>query len=134
MRLIKAALTYEPRVASKASADYLVRARSSKLETQASVKLPSLPIRAIFRLDRLLAYWLWLLLSGFEYALFTAPDALMCMQSFENELRRRDLLFRTVLLRDFQRPEFVDESLNIFQIFERLCCPNGIRQLNLAAQ
>src|SRR5579864_8195476 len=79
------------------------------------IKLPSRPVRPFIRLERLLPHGLRLLLARLEYALFAASDALVRMQAFENELRRRNLLLRAILVRNPKRPEFVDQSLDALQ-------------------
>jgi hypothetical protein len=56
--------------------------RSSKLGARSSIKLPSLPVRPVFRFEILLARWFLLLLACFEYALFATADALVRVQSF----------------------------------------------------
>jgi hypothetical protein len=56
-----------------------------------------------------------LLLSGFEHAFLAAADALVRVQTLEDELRGGNLLLGTFFLRNAQRAEFVDQALNFFQ-------------------
>src|SRR5271165_2061588 len=69
------------------------------------IKLPSLPIRFLVHFKRLLARGLRLLLSRFEDALFAAADALVRVQTFEDEFRCRNLQFGTLFLRNSQWTE-----------------------------
>src|SRR5580692_1767695 len=94
--------------------------RSGSRTAEALIKLPSLPIRLLIRLERLLSHSLRLLLSSLEHALLAAPDALVRMQTLKDELRRRHLLLRAVFLRNAQRSEFVDQTLDTFQLIKRL--------------
>src|SRR5579863_8518497 len=89
-------------------------------EARSLIKLPSLPVRACFRLERFLTRRLGLFLSGLEYALLAAADTLVSVEAFQNEFGGRNLLLRAFFLGHAQRPEFVDQALNLFQVFERL--------------
>src|SRR5215467_15123231 len=109
------------------------RGDPSQPPTAASIKLPSLPVRPLV-FKRLFPDRLRLLLTGLKHTLLAASDALMCVQSFQDELRRRDLLFRSVLRRHAQRSEFLHQSLDALQILQSLRRRNRIRELNLAAQ
>src|SRR5579859_3494634 len=91
------------------------------------IKLPSRPVRPFIRLERLLPHGLRLLLACLEYALFAASDALVRVQAFENELRRRNLLLGTLFLRDTQWSQLIDESLNPLEVLERFDRRHRIR-------
>src|ERR1700730_19303415 len=72
------------------------------------VKLSSLPIGPFFTFQSLLSFArLGLFLSGFENALLAAPNAFVCVQTFEHELCGRDLLLGAFLLRNAEGAEFV---------------------------
>src|SRR5579859_4382451 len=96
------------------------------------IKLPSRPVRPFIRLERFLPHGLRLLLACLEYALLAASDALVRVQAFENELRRRNLLLGTLFLRDTQRSQLVDESLDSLEILKRLHGRHRVGKLNLA--
>src|SRR5439155_16431415 len=53
-----------------------------------------------------------LFLSSREYAFLTAAYALVRVQSFQHKLGARDLDFLGVFRLDFQRPQFVQQSLD----------------------
>src|SRR5207302_3352641 len=67
-----------------------------RTENRELIELPSLSIRPFLRIERFFSYRFGLLLASFEYAFLAAPNALVRVQAFQNELRRRDLLLGTV--------------------------------------
>src|ERR1700757_2417191 len=100
--------------------------RGSKLEARGLVKLSSLTERSLLGIERLLANWFWLLFSCAEHALFATANAFVRVQSFEDELRRRDLLLGGLFRRDAQRSQFVDQALNTTELLKRFPSRNGI--------
>src|SRR5208283_1228447 len=94
--------------------------------------LPS-KLRLVPLKRRLLRDLDWLL-SRRKHALLAASDFLVCVQAFQNELRRRHLHLAAVIRADVQLDEFFHQPLNLAQPFEHLLSCGIVAELNLAAQ
>src|ERR1700683_1748936 len=88
------------------------------LVTDHLIKLSSLPVRWFFFVETFFALRLRFLLSCFKYALLVASDALVCVQPLQDKFRSGDLLLRAFFLRDAERSQFVNQTLNFFQVFQ----------------
>src|SRR6185437_4360192 len=79
------------------------------------VKLSSLPVWLLVRVERLLSDRFGFLLSGSKHAFLVASDALVRVQAFQDELCAGYLLLSTFLLGNSERAQLVDQALNSSQ-------------------
>src|SRR6266852_2455388 len=107
-----------------------------ELRTENSlIKLFSRPIRHFVVLNRFLGFpRLRRLLAGAEDAFFASPDALVCMQAFEDKFRGRHLLLGGVFRADVHFDGFLHQALDAAQRSERLSGACRIGQLDFASE
>src|SRR5208283_2198154 len=104
----------------------------SRRFTHHLIKLFSRPRKHFFSLEWLLQFCLFF--ARRKYTLLISPDFLVCVQAFQNELRRRYLHLGAVFRADIQLDEFFHQPLNLSQTFEHFPGSGIVAELNLAAK